>query len=177
MIYDFQIVSLAANHYGNGNFEVEVPRDGSCVKVRFLWLHSVVSARQVFSLYLCLSRMTVAVPFLFVPFSRLYRLILPRGRNCHTAQAYFDNSSIRMNDGSSCFASAHTISQELLCIPSCPAQAEFLSVYQQQLKDMIIGQVDKKGPARDRPLEGLKVVVNAGNGMGGFLVDTLAEVQ
>lgn len=49
-------------------------------------------------------------------------------------------------------------------------------MYQQQLKDMIIGQVDKKGPARDRPLEGLKVVVNAGNGMGGFLVDTLAEV-
>lgn len=42
---------------------------------------------------------------------------------------------------------------------------------------MIIGQVDKKGPARDRPLEGLKVVVNAGNGMGGFLVDTLAEVR
>lgn len=55
-------------------------------------------------------------------------------------------------------------------------QTEFLSVYQQQLKDMIIGQVDKEGPARDRPLEGLKIVVNAGNGMGGFLADTLTEV-
>lgn len=55
-------------------------------------------------------------------------------------------------------------------------QTEFLPVYQQQLKDMIIGQVDKEGPARDRPLEGLKVVVNAGNGMGGFLADTLTEV-
>lgn len=49
-------------------------------------------------------------------------------------------------------------------------------MYQQQLKDMIIGQVDKEGPARDRPLEGLKIVVNAGNGMGGFLADTLTEV-
>ena len=41
---------------------------------------------------------------------------------------------------------------------------------------MIIGQVDKKSSQRDRPLEGLKVVVNAGNGMGGFLADTLTEV-
>lgn len=56
-------------------------------------------------------------------------------------------------------------------------QKEFLPVYQQQLKDMIIGQVDKEGPQRDRPLEGLKVVVNAGNGMGGFLADTLTEVS
>lgn len=56
-------------------------------------------------------------------------------------------------------------------------QAEFLPVYQQQLKDMIIGQVDKEGPARDRPLTGLKVVVNAGNGMGGFLAETLSEVN
>ncbi|CAM9127754.1 unnamed protein product [Laminaria digitata] len=53
---------------------------------------------------------------------------------------------------------------------------EFLSVYQQQLKDMIIGQVGKEGEQRDRPLEGLKVVVNAGNGMGGFLADTLTEL-
>lgn len=62
------------------------------------------------------------------------------------------------------------------CCPKCTVQTEFLSVYQQQLKDMIIGQVDKEGPARDRPLEGLKIVVNAGNGMGGFLADTLTEV-
>eukprot|EP00903_Cladosiphon_okamuranus_P014178 g13175.t1 len=55
-------------------------------------------------------------------------------------------------------------------------KTEFLSVYQQQLKDMIIGQVDKEGPGRDRPLEGLKIVVNAGNGMGGFLADTLADL-
>lgn len=58
-----------------------------------------------------------------------------------------------------------------------PLQAEFLPVYQQQLKDMIISQVDKEGPGRDRPLEDLKVVVNAGNGMGGFLADTLREVR
>lgn len=56
-------------------------------------------------------------------------------------------------------------------------QANFLPVYQQQLKTMIIQQVDKEGPARERPLEGLKVVVNAGNGMGGFLVDTLGQVR
>lgn len=61
-----------------------------------------------------------------------------------------------------------------LCVHD--AQTDFLPVYQQQLKDMIIGQVDKKGSARDRPLEGLKVIVNAGNGMGGFLADTLSEV-
>ncbi|CAM9595592.1 unnamed protein product, partial [Hapterophycus canaliculatus] len=58
----------------------------------------------------------------------------------------------------------------------CCTKTDFLPVYQQQLKDMIIGQVDKKGPDRDRPLEGLKVVVNAGNGMGGFLADTLSEL-
>lgn len=58
-----------------------------------------------------------------------------------------------------------------------PLQADFLPVYQQQLKDMIISQVDKQGPGRDRPLEELKVVVNAGNGMGGFLADTLEEVR
>ncbi|CBJ29496.1 Phosphomannomutase/phosphoglucomutase [Ectocarpus siliculosus] len=56
------------------------------------------------------------------------------------------------------------------------AETEFLPVYQQQLKDMIIDQVDMKGPARDRPLEGLKVVVNAGNGNGGFLAETLSEL-
>ncbi|CAM9298992.1 unnamed protein product [Ascophyllum nodosum] len=55
-------------------------------------------------------------------------------------------------------------------------QAEFLPVYQQQLKDMIIHQVDREGPGRDQPLEGLKVVVNAGNGMGGFLAGTLQEL-
>lgn len=42
---------------------------------------------------------------------------------------------------------------------------------------MIIGEVDREGPMRDRPLEGLKVVVNAGNGMGGFFADTLREVR
>lgn len=56
-------------------------------------------------------------------------------------------------------------------------QTEFLPVYEQQLKDMIINQVDRQGPARDRPLEGLKVVVNAGNGNGGFLAETLSEVR
>lgn len=56
-------------------------------------------------------------------------------------------------------------------------QTEFLPVYQQQLKDMIIGQVDREGPTRDRPLEGLKVVVNAGNGMGGFFAETLSQVS
>lgn len=49
-------------------------------------------------------------------------------------------------------------------------------MYQQQLKDMIIEQVDMQGPARVTPLAGLKVVVNAGNGMGGFLAETLSEV-
>lgn len=55
-------------------------------------------------------------------------------------------------------------------------QANFLQVYQQQLKAMIIAQVDRRGPERETPLKGLKLVVNAGNGMGGFLADTLHEV-
>lgn len=59
----------------------------------------------------------------------------------------------------------------------CDGQTDFLPVYQQQLKDMMIGKVDKEGEARDRPLEGIKVVVNAGNGMGGFFADTLREVR
>lgn len=50
-------------------------------------------------------------------------------------------------------------------------------MYQQQLKDMIIREVDRERPARARPLEGLKVVVNAGNGMGGFFADMLSEVK
>lgn len=62
-------------------------------------------------------------------------------------------------------------------MPRLCIQTEFLPVYQQQLKDMIIDQVDMKGPARDRPLEGLKVVVNAGNGNGGFLAESLSEVR
>lgn len=61
--------------------------------------------------------------------------------------------------------------------PTRAGQADFLPVYQQQLKDMIIGQVNKEGPARGQPLQGLKVVVNAGNGMGGFFADTLSEVR
>lgn len=61
--------------------------------------------------------------------------------------------------------------------PTRTGQADFLPVYQQQLKDMIIGQVNMEGPARDQPLQGLKVVVNAGNGMGGFFADTLGEVR
>lgn len=55
-------------------------------------------------------------------------------------------------------------------------KANFLQVYQQQLKEMIIAQVDRRGPERETPLKGLKVVVNAGNGMGGFLADMLHEV-
>lgn len=72
-------------------------------------------------------------------------------------------------------ASSRTVLRRNGILPC--VQDEFLPVYQQQLKDMIIGQVDKAGPQRDRPLEGLKVIVNAGNGMGGFLADTLAEVR
>lgn len=34
MINDFQIVTLAAKHHGDGVFEVEAPRDGSFVKVK-----------------------------------------------------------------------------------------------------------------------------------------------
>lgn len=41
---------------------------------------------------------------------------------------------------------------------------------------MIIRQVDRQGPQHETPLEGLKVVVNAGNGMGGFLAETLSQV-
>lgn len=44
-------------------------------------------------------------------------------------------------------------------------------MYRQQMKDMICKQV-----SRDPPLQGLKVVVNAGNGSGGFVADMLREV-
>lgn len=52
-----------------------------------------------------------------------------------------------------------------------------MPLYREQLKEMIITRVDKSGPGRDTPLEGLKVVVNAGNGMGGFVAELLQEVR
>jgi phosphomannomutase len=66
---------------------------------------------------------------------------------------------------------------EDLPAPECrAAQVDFLSVYSDQLKSLIIERVDKQGFARSRPLEGLKVVLNAGNGMGGFLKPLLEEL-
>lgn len=80
-----------------------------------------------------------------------------------------------MSSDSLCFGQ-HNVPSALSRFLFQHVQAEFLPVYQQQLKDVIIGQVDREGPTRDMPLTGLKVVVNAGNGMGGFLAETLSEV-
>ncbi|CAM9568963.1 unnamed protein product [Chrysoparadoxa australica] len=51
-----------------------------------------------------------------------------------------------------------------------------LPVYQQLLQDMIREDVGKAGDDYLLPLKGLKIVVNAGNGMGGFVADLLASL-
>ncbi|CAN0469205.1 unnamed protein product, partial [Discosporangium mesarthrocarpum] len=55
-------------------------------------------------------------------------------------------------------------------------QLDFLPVYAQQLKDMIRSKVNRQGSDHWTPLQGFKIVVNAGNGMGGFMVDILQEL-
>ncbi|KAG5186936.1 hypothetical protein JKP88DRAFT_348102 [Tribonema minus] len=57
--------------------------------------------------------------------------------------------------------------------PSRLTNVEFLPVYQEQLAKMIRDGVGFKGDAYWTPLAGFKLVINAGNGMGGFIQDLL----
>ena len=50
--------------------------------------------------------------------------------------------------------------------PAGIAKAEFMSVYSKRLADMII-----RACGSEKPLEGLKIVVDAGNGAGGFFTE------
>lgn len=54
----------------------------------------------------------------------------------------------------------------------CSEWANWMPDYAAQLKASIVEQAK----AGDRPLEGLKIVLNAGNGAGGFFADVLAEL-
>lgn len=59
----------------------------------------------------------------------------------------------------------------LCCFYLIVQENTLLDVYKEQMKDMIRKEVNK-----EHPLKGLKVIVNAGNGSGGFLADMLTEV-
>lgn len=56
-------------------------------------------------------------------------------------------------------------------------ELSLLETYKQSIKDMICEQVGRKSPDKRSPLHGVGVIVNAGNGSGGFLVDTLRQVS
>lgn len=49
------------------------------------------------------------------------------------------------------------------------AAVDFMPVYEAHLRRIIVEGVDAGGDRRERPLEGLRIVVDAGNGSGGFL--------
>lgn len=57
------------------------------------------------------------------------------------------------------------------CLYAIAQENSLLDAYREQMKDMIRKEVNK-----ELPLQGLKVIVNAGNGSGGFLADMLTEV-
>ena len=54
--------------------------------------------------------------------------------------------------------------------PAGIAKAEFMSVYSKRLADMII-----RACGSEKPLEGLKIVVDAGNGAGGFYAEKVLK--
>lgn len=49
-------------------------------------------------------------------------------------------------------------------------EVDFISVYAQQLCDIICREIDHPD-AYDTPLSGFKIIVDAGNGAGGFFVE------
>jgi len=49
------------------------------------------------------------------------------------------------------------------------AEVDFMPVYEAHLRRIVVEGVDAKGERRERPLSGLHIVVDAGNGSGGFL--------
>lgn len=62
---------------------------------------------------------------------------------------------------------AFVLKKALLCSPSSIETDEFLDVYAEHLRNIVIREVNHPGDAL-QPLKGLKVVVNPGNGSGGF---------
>eukprot|EP00953_Heterococcus_sp_UTEX-ZZ885_P011970 6901-Heterococcus_DN1.PRE.1 len=52
----------------------------------------------------------------------------------------------------------------------------FLPVYQEQLAHMIRSSAGFKGEDYWSPLKGFKIVINAGNGMGGFIKDLVEDL-
>ena len=53
--------------------------------------------------------------------------------------------------------------------PLSVSSVDFMPVYEAHLRKIIIEGVDAKGEKRNSPLSGLRIVVDAGNGSGGFL--------
>ena len=53
------------------------------------------------------------------------------------------------------------------------AVVDYMSIYSKRLRDMICEGVD--APEYDKPLEGFKIVVDAGNGVGGFYATQVLE--
>ena len=65
---------------------------------------------------------------------------------------------------------AFVVSAALQCAPHLVQDVEFLDVYAAHLRDIVIrGAAHPSAP--DTPLTGFKIVVNAGNGAGGFFAD------
>ncbi|KAL9269608.1 putative phosphoglucosamine mutase [Drosera capensis] len=59
-------------------------------------------------------------------------------------------------------------------IPACPSRDDFMSVYSQHLRDIIKERVNHPLQC-DTPLEGFQIIVNAGNGSGGFFTKDVID--
>lgn len=71
---------------------------------------------------------------------------------------------------------AHVVDIALSLDPSKITRLDFMPIYAAHLRAMIKQAIDAKDNF-DRPLEGFKIVVDAGNGAGGFFAtDVLAEL-
>ena len=69
-------------------------------------------------------------------------------------------------------ASSHEF--EIAAVPGTIAQRDFMSVYASQFVTQIRQAVDRADDF-DRPLAGLKIIVDAGNGAGGFYADRVLQ--
>lgn len=67
------------------------------------------------------------------------------------------------------FAESDSVLNRIIpCEPQKPQEIDLMEVYAQHLRELI-----KKGTGDDKPLEGMKIVVDAGNGAGGFFADNV----
>lgn len=69
---------------------------------------------------------------------------------------------------------AYVISSSLFVPSSLVNRASFLNVYAKHLRDIVIEGVDHP-VNREKPLKGFKIVVNPGNGAGGFFATDILE--